>query len=277
MPEGALRDRLDELYERYNRREFVHPDPLEFLYDYEDPRDREIVGLIASGLAYGGVGQILKSVRAVLDLMDSPHRFLMASSRESLSEAFGRFKHRFTTGDELARVLFAVKQVIKRNGSLRTCFERGLSESHPTILPAAAFFVSELSAAFGGRPRSLLASPEAGSACKRLNLFLRWMVRCDAVDPGGWDSIPRSKLIVPLDTHMYRIALCLGLTARKQANLRTACEITEAFRAIEPQDPVRYDFALTRLGIRNDLSPEDFLRSCAGLGIRSDSKAHSKK
>ncbi|MBI5569363.1 MAG: TIGR02757 family protein [Desulfomonile tiedjei] len=270
MVREELRDRLDELYEQYNRREFVHPDPLEFLYEYEDRRDREIVGVIASGLAYGSVLQILKSVRAVLDLLVSPHRFLMDASRETLIATFRQFKHRFTTGEELAGVLFAVKQVIQRHGSLGACFEKGFSENHTTVLPAAASFVKELCSTFGGRPRSLLASPEAGSACKRLNLFLRWMVRRDAVDPGGWDTIPRSKLIVPLDTHMHRIALRLGLTGRKQANLRTACEITDAFRSIQPQDPVRYDFALTRLGIRKDLNPEDFLRSCTGRGTRSD-------
>ena len=264
MPARGFENRLCELYETYNRREFVHPDPLEFLYDYEDLRDREIVALIASGLAYGSVRQILRSVRSVLELMDSPYLFIVHASRESLLKTFRHFKHRFTTGEELARMLFAVKQVIRHRGSLHACFEQGLGKQDETILPAATAFVDELSAAFGGRPRSLLPSPEAGSACKRLNLFLRWMVRRDAVDPGGWDQVPRSKLIVPLDTHMHRIALRMGLTARKQANLRTACEITEAFRRIEPEDPVRYDFALTRLGIRSDLSPEDFLRGCTG-------------
>ena len=118
--------------------------------------------------------------------------------------------------------------------------------------------MKELSAPFPGKPRSLLPSPVAGSACKRLNLFLRWMVRRDEVDPGGWDHVPPSKLIVPLDIHMHRISLQLGLTGRKQANLKAACEITNAFRAIEPDDPVRYDFSLTRLGIRDDLTPDGF-------------------
>jgi len=97
------------------------------------------------------------------------------------------------------------------------------------------------------------------SDLKRLHLFLRWMVRRDEVDPGGWESVTPARLIVPLDTHMHRIALRLGLTSRKQANLRTAGEITAAFRALERDDPVRYDFCLTRLGIRNDMSIEEFL------------------
>ena len=133
------------------------------------------------------------------------------------------------------------------------------------MIPALAEFVEELSSVFAGKPRSLLPSPRAGSACKRHNLFLRWMVRSDAVDPGGWMDIPSAKLIVPVDVHMHRISLQIGLTKRKQANLRTALEITAAFRSIAPEDPVRYDFALTRLGIRNDTDPESFIDLCKGV------------
>ncbi len=264
--------RLCELYRTYNRREFVHPDPLEFLYDYKDLRDREIVGLVASSLAYGGVRQILKGVRFVLDRMESPHAFLKHNSRESLIEIFRGFKYRFTTGEELACMLYGVKQVVEEHGSLQACFVRSLRKGHDTIIPALSILVKELSAGFDCKPRSLLPSPEAGSACKRLNLYLRWMVRRDDVDPGGWDDVPASKLVVPLDTHMHRISLQLGLTNRKQANLRAACEITAAFRTIEPEDPVRYDFALTRLGIRDDLDPAEFLGSCKTALARSRQK-----
>ncbi|MBI4965254.1 MAG: TIGR02757 family protein [Desulfomonile tiedjei] len=262
MPARACKERLSELYRTYNRREFVHPDPLEFLYDYEDLHDREIVGLIASCLAYGNVRQILKSVKSVLDRMESPQSFLEKKSKELLIDTFKDFKHRFTTGLELATMLYGVKRVVERHGSLCSCFAKSLREEDETIVPALCVFVKELSAVFDGRPRSLLPSPEAGSACKRFNLFMRWMVRKDAVDPGGWDCVPASKLVVPLDVHMYRISSALGFTKRKQADLRTAFEITAAFRQIAPEDPVRYDFCLTRLGIRDDLSPADFLESC---------------
>jgi len=253
---------LCSLYETYNRREFVHPDPLEFLYDYEDILDREIVGLVASSLAYGQVLQILKSVRRVLDRMESPRRFLECASPGSLSRTFGDFKHRFTTGTEIAALLYAVQRVIRRHGSLGSCFLQGFEGSHETVIPALSAFVEELAGEFQTKPGSLLPSPRAGSACKRLNLFLRWMVRRDDVDPGGWDDVPTSKLIMPLDVHVHRISLKLGLTGRKQADLRAACEITEAFRKIEPEDPVRYDFSLSRLGIRDDLDPESFLKAC---------------
>ncbi|MFZ5865471.1 MAG: TIGR02757 family protein [Thermodesulfobacteriota bacterium] len=262
MPARKYAQQLEDLYAALNRREFVHPDPLEFLYYYPDPADREIVALISSGLAYGGVKHILRSVSRVLDRMPSPNAFLMNASRDTLVKTFHDCKHRFTTGLEIATLLYGVKRVIERHESLRSCFVQGLRDGHPTVLPALARFVKELSSVFNGRPRSLLPPPEAGSACKRLHLFLRWMVRKDEVDPGGWDDVPRSKLIVPVDLHMHRICLQMGFTHRKQANLRTAQEITDAFRAISPDDPVRYDFCLTRLGIRDDMSPEAFMERC---------------
>ncbi|UCF57781.1 MAG: TIGR02757 family protein [Deltaproteobacteria bacterium] len=261
------RERLDELYSLYHRRELVHPDPLEFLYDYHNLRDREVVGLIASSLAYGRVAQILRSISSVLKRLNpSPCSFLLNSSKKSLLSTFADFKHRFTSGEELAFMLWAAKSAIEKYGSLYGCFTAGLNDDDDTVLPALSAFVGELSAYLSkDRKNSLLPSPNAGSACKRLNLFLRWMVRRDEVDPGGWSSVPISKLIVPLDTHMYRICLLLNLTRRKQADLRTAIDITRAFRRILPEDPVRYDFTLTRLGIRKDAGLEAALRNCEML------------
>ena len=227
--------------------------PLEFLYDYEDQHDREIVGLIASSLAYGRVQQILKSVRSVLEPMKpSPSIFLNEASRTLLLSTYSEFKHRFTTGLEIASLLFGIKAVMERYGSLYNCFTAGLNDD-VTVLPAVSLFVKELSVEKDNRPNSLIPSPMKGSACKRLNLFLRWMVRNDSVDPGGWHSIPASKLIVPLDTHMHRISLSLNLTKRRQADMRAALEITDSFRTISPDDPVKYDFALTRLGMKGIL------------------------
>ncbi len=259
-PYAAL---LSNLYETYNRREFVHPDPLEFLYDYPDVRDREIAALIAACLAYGNVGQILKTVSGVLKLIGHPYSFITAASVSSIERQIGDFQYRFTTRDELIMLFKGVKGVVERYGSLRACFLEGLSHKYESPLPALSHFVRELARRGGGRPPTLLPMPERGSACKRLNLFLRWMARRDRVDPGGWDDVPPSKLVIPLDVHIMRICSKLGLTRRKHADATTAMEITAAFRAIEPDDPVKYDFVLSRLGIRQDLSPERFLRSCA--------------
>jgi uncharacterized protein (TIGR02757 family) len=238
---------------------------LEFLYTYKDRRDREIVGLVASSLAYGRVAQILRSVSIVLGHMQpTPSLFLEEASRDSLRRVFAQFKHRFTTGCEISELLCGVKGILERYGSLNVCFTAGLNEGDDTIIPALSSFVRELTLGSGNRYNSLLPSPVGGSACKRLNLFLRWMVRQDSVDPGGWEHVPRSKLIVPLDTHMHRICRALKLTSRRQADIRTALEITAAFRTIAPDDPVRYDFALTRLGIRNDTDLGGFLEEMAG-------------
>ena len=254
------RKKLDELYDFYSRHEFIHPDPLEFLYAYPDLRDREIVGLIASSLAYGRVAQILKSISSVLDRVNpSPFSFLLNASKKTLLATFRDFKHRFTTGEELAFLLWGAKHVIQTYGSFGACFTAGLYDDDDTVLPALSAFVRKLNIMSLKGHNSLLPCPDKGSACKRLNLFLRWMVRQDDIDPGGWDLVPVSKLIIPLDTHMHRICRMLDLTRRKQADMRTALEITHAFRRIAPDDPVRYDFALTRLGIREDADLEGFL------------------
>ncbi len=262
---AGLAESLEALYRAYNRRRFVHPDPLEVLYLYSAPEDQEIAGLISACLAYGRVAQILASVSRVLEAMGggpsgaSPRAWLEASSPADIRARLAGFTHRFTTGAEMAALLVGVKRVIARHGTLERLFIKGLRRGDRTALPALAAFVEELRARSGGPCPSLLSSPEDGSACKRLNLYLRWMGRRDAVDPGPWGkSLPREKLVVPLDTHLFRVAGALGMTARRQADLKTALEVTAAFGALRPRDPVRYDFSLTRLGIRrgcNDGEP----------------------
>jgi uncharacterized protein (TIGR02757 family) len=251
---------LEKLYTSYNRPEFIHPDPLEFLHLYPETVDREIVGFIASSLAYGRVAQILKSVSSILDKMvPSPSKFLKSASRVSLEREFSSFKHRFTTNEEIVDFLIALQKVIKVNGSLHKCFLMYYDHDDSDVIRSLELFVHEIKAHLSIRENSLLPCPEKRSACKRLHLFLRWMVRKDAVDPGGWDEISPSKLIVPLDVHMHRICRFLGITSRKQADIRTALEITEGFRAFAPADPIKYDFALTRIGIRNDIDLKEIM------------------
>ncbi|MDX9974548.1 MAG: TIGR02757 family protein [FCB group bacterium] len=266
MPQSArhnaerLYPRLEALRERYNRRAYVCPDPLQFLYEYDDPADREVVGILASSLAFGNVTQILKSVTAVLEHLASPADDVRALRRETLRRRLRGFKHRYVTGEELADTLYGAGQVMKRYGSLGNCFTARIEQGDATVLPAMVKFVSELRRESGTRSY-LVPSPEDGSACKRLNLYLRWMVRRDDVDPGGWD-VPASMLVVPLDTHLHRLARALGLTRRRSADLKAALEVTEAFRTMTPEDPVRYDFALTRLGIRSDTDIQGFVVGC---------------
>ena len=191
-------------------------------------------------------------------MVPSPSIFVAESSLETFQNALYNVKHRFATGDHLASLLLGVKQVLNQYGSLHACFMAGMNNDD-TVLPALAHFAAEVTSCADGGVGHLVPSPDKGSACKRLNLFLRWMVRSDDVDPGDWKDVSASKLIIPLDTHMHRISLSLGLTKRKQANMGTAKEITEGFRQISPDDPVKYDFALTRLGMRGDKELSTFL------------------
>lgn len=235
----------------------MDPDPLMCLYSYDDVRDREIVGLIAACLAYGRVAQILNSVYQVLAVMgESPRAYITDTSEKVIVAHFQGFVHRFAKGPQLSALLVGVKQVIDDYGSLNACFLDGVSGGDETVAPALTAFSRKIIAASmdGCDPGHLMPCPEKGSACKRLNLYLRWMVRHDEVDPGGWLGISPDRLIVPLDVHMFRISRHLGLTRRNQASLRTAIEITDGFRKWSPSDPVRYDFALTRFGIRKELS-----------------------
>ena len=260
-------DALEELYGKYNHREYVHPDPLEFLYAYQNPRDREIVGLIASSLAYGRVAQILRNVSWILERIPQPYMFLQESTPGSLRKTFRGFKHRFTSGDEVAGLLDGVRRVIQKYGSLEELFVSGLRDSDGDIPQAIDRFVRNVKGRSCARCDTLLPNPSLGSACKRLNLYLRWMVRRDEVDMGGWARVPAGSLIVPLDVHLHRIGIAMGLTDRKQADMRTAVQLTESFKKFSPSDPVKYDFSLTRLGIRDDLNCTEFFRQC---GIPSE-------
>lgn len=229
----------------------MHPDPLETLYAYPSSRDREIVGLVAATLAYGRVAQILASIVAALaPLGPSPRAFLERAREPTIVRRAAGFRHRFTSGAELAALLVAVKRAAAAYGSLEGAFRAGIAPGDDSVLPALSAFVAVLRDLAPRPCPSLLSSPDDGSACKRLNLFLRWMVRRDAVDPGPWRGVPKALLVVPLDTHLFRIGRALGLTARRQPDLAAALEITRGFARVAPRDPVRYDFALTRLGIR---------------------------
>lgn len=257
-----LKNNLDNIYSQYNKREYIHPDPLEFLYNYGDLRDREIAGFIASSLAYGRVARILNSVSLILDKMgSSPYAFLKNSTLSSLGKTCTGFKHRFATDENLSAMLTGIKYVLEEYGSLYACFMKGVGEKDETILSGLKLFTQKITSGCKGSPGHLIPLVEKGSACKRLNLYLRWMVRKDDVDPGGWDRIPPLILIIPLDVHMHRIGRLIGFTGRKQADIHTALEITSGFRKLAPDDPVKYDFALTRFGIRADMSIDDFFKS----------------
>lgn len=249
IPPTQLRELLEKVYLKYNKREYIHPDPLEFLWRYNSIEDREIVGLLASGLAYGRVARILKSTEKVLDVLGpDPSGFLRKISSHELSRALVGFKHRFTTASEIVSLSKSASTLQEEWGLLGNMLEAFLSED--TYYNALERFVVSILKRAGIEKCSLLPRPSLGSACKRLHLFMRWMIRSDEVDPGGWETISPSVLVVPLDVHMFRAARILGFTGRKTAGGAAAFEITDRFRVINPGDPVKYDFALTRMGIQ---------------------------
>jgi len=263
MKKSNLLRRLDDLYSQLNKAEFISPDPLEFLYHYDSRADREVVGVIAASLAFGKVSQILRSTQRVLEPMHpSPAAFIRTKDYDELCTVFQGFRHRWTTHEDLCAMLCNIKTTLQDFESLEDCLLSGLDTNEPTLLTGLTTLGNHLKA--HSHPCKIIASPTKGSACKRLNLFLRWMVRNDEVDPGCWRRVPASKLIVPLDTHMHRLAQRLGLTERRDGTMRTALHITEGFRSLRPDDPVRYDFSLTRLGIRDDMDEDHFFKSEGG-------------
>ncbi len=246
---------FEGIYSRYNKREYVSPDPLQFLYDYESAADREVVGLIASALAYGRVAQILKSVGRVLEVLgDHPADFLKNTERGEYERKLAGFVHRFTDSASLCSFLYAAGEALRSYGSLERLFMSGWRGD---ICEAIENFVSVMNRFAGCGSSFLLPCPSKGSACKRMALYLRWMVRHDDVDPGGWSGIRHADLIVPLDTHLFNISCTLGLCSLKSASGRAAAEITKSFRDICADDPVKYDFSLTRYGIRDDMTLEE--------------------
>jgi uncharacterized protein (TIGR02757 family) len=248
---------LEELYSRYNRLELVKPDPLQFVHRYVNPPDMELAGFFAAGLAYGRVQQIEISVNRLLEIMSpSPYEFILNFNEHSRAK-LADFRHRFTGGEDIADLCGVFREVLSEYPSLGDYFLKFYNDDDETILPSLSGFVRGLLDKYtrrtGNPPRRgmkyLLSDPADGSACKRLNLFLRWMVRKDDIDVGIWTGIDKGKLIVPVDVHIARLTRILGFHERNQADLKTGVEITDSFRRICPADPVKYDFALSRIGI----------------------------
>jgi uncharacterized protein (TIGR02757 family) len=245
-----LRGRLDALVAATDRLARRESDPVGFVHRYEDPDDREVVGLIAALLAFGNVVAIRRSIARVLDVLGpSPAAAVDGAAPGQLARALDGFAHRVWVGADVAALLDHVAALRRAHGSLAAAFAAHRA-AESTFLDGLARFADALR---GPAPsaglKHLVPDPRRGSACKRLLLYLRWMVRPDdGVDLGLFD-VPPSELVIPVDTHVQRIARNLRLTERRDASLRTAREITAALAALDPDDPVRYDFALCHLGI----------------------------
>ena len=276
-----LKELLERLYRTFDKR-FLSSDPLEFVHRVRTGRDREVTGLIASSLAYGQVGQIKKSIEAVLDVMGwEPYRFTMGFRPSRDKGLFSHIRHRFNDGRDISCLIYFTRQILERCGSIEEFFLKGYRPEDGNIKNALTSFservLQELDPGgiYGSNGskklpekagvRFFFPSPRNASACKRLNLYLRWMVRKgDGLDLGLWKGgkgargghegrgVDPSKLVIPLDTHIARISRNIGLTSRATPDWKMAEEITAGLKKLDPEDPVKYDFALARLGILDE-------------------------
>jgi uncharacterized protein (TIGR02757 family) len=253
-----LKPALDRLYAEYDDPASA-ADPIHIVRRF--PReDQEIVGFVAAALAFGRVASILQSIERVVAVMgDHPAAYVRAFEPRRDRRAFAGFVHRWTDGADAAALVWVLRQMLDRAGSLEAFFVEGDRPDAEDVGEAIERFSTralalDVRAVYGqASPRPgvgyFFARPSSGSACKRMNLFLRWMVRRDALDLGVWTRVDPSRLIVPLDTHIVRVGRCLGLTRYQSPGWSMARDITSALRRIDRADPVKYDFALCHLGM----------------------------
>jgi uncharacterized protein (TIGR02757 family) len=256
-----LKSALDRLYTDFNYPDSA-ADPIQIVRRYSRPDDREVVGFVAAALAFGRVTSVLQSIERVLAVMGrAPAAYVRQFDPRRHAAAFDGIVHRWTRDRDIVALVWVMHQMMAAAGSIEGFFAQGDDTAGPDIQSALDSFSTralalDLRTAYGRVPKRpgvcyFFPRPSTGSACKRLNLFLRWMVRRDALDLGVWSRVPPARLVVPLDTHVIRVGRCLKLTSYTGPGWRMARDITESLRALDPQDPVKYDFALCHLGMMN--------------------------
>lgn len=278
-----LGERLEALRGDWAARR-LDSDPLEFAHRYEDAADREIVAFLSASLAFGRVASIRASLEKILAALGPrPASFLEEWDGRTPIAGLERFVHRWVSGNDVEDLLRRVRGARRAHGSLGALFAAGVAplpsgDEPADYVGALSSFLSSLSSYSSPRSaaapsrglRFLLPSPAAGSACKRQHLFLRWMIRTDGFDLGLWTgpAFSPARLLLPMDTHVHRIARYLGLTRRKAADLAAAREATAWLRKLNPADPVAYDWALSRLGILAECVTERTRRHCERCAVR---------
>jgi uncharacterized protein (TIGR02757 family) len=275
----ALRAPLERLYADFDYAARVERDAIRFPMRYRDPRDREIVALLTSCLAYGRVDLFGGALEQVLAAMgSSPARFALAFEVERDGPLFAGFRYRFNRPRDLLAFCLAARQILERCGSLEGCFVAGDPDPAGPIRPALeafarAFLEADLAAVFPHRRlsrgyRHLFPLPSRGGACKRLHLFLRWMVRRERPDFGLWPRVEPARLLVPVDTHVENMSRAIGLTRRRARTWKMAEEITARLAAIDPGDPVKFDFALCHKRMSGDCLDRRDPDVCGTCGLR---------
>ena len=256
-----IREPLDGLYRTFDHVDSA-TDPVHIVRRFRSKEDREVVGFCAAALAVGRVASVLQSVESLLKVMGSePAAFVRNFRTDRDAPAMRPLVHRWIRGADLVALMLILQRMLRESGSVESFFVAADEPSSSDVGPALDAFSAraletDLRAAYGRPPRKpgvcyFFPRPSAGSACKRLNLFLRWMVRKDAIDLGVWSRVAPSRLVVPLDTHVIRVGRCLRLTRYVSPGWKMAAEITASLRALDPGDPVRYDFSLCHIGMMN--------------------------
>lgn len=252
----------------------LDPDPLLVVREFADRRDQEFAAFFAAVFAYGNAKVIVRNTRDLFARMPGgPWAFVARCDAKTRLARLSGWRHRLHTGEDAALLASALARTVAEDGSLEESFLACLRPSDGDVGRALSAFVGRLRERVpAGETRGrffahLLPSPKDGSACKRLNLFLRWVVRDKSPDLGLWQSVPPSLLVLPLDTHVARICRKIGLSARTTADWKMAAEITRKFRVLDPSDPVRFDYAIARLGILGDCPPEPASGCCTGCSL----------
>ncbi|AHH12548.1 Hypothetical protein BHO_0062400 [Borrelia hermsii YBT] len=249
---------LEFIYSKYNKRKFVHPDPLEFLYKYTEKEDIELAGLISSSLALGRVEQILKAIDCVLKPLGSkPSKTLKTLTKEDLKTTYKDFTYRFFKTEDIIRLLIPLKKIQEKYLTIENLLYN-IYKKNENFISSLNELITQMEN-INEHPFSIiLPKPSKGSACKRLFLFLRWMIRKDDVDLGIWNKFSPSDLIIPMDTHMIDISSKLfNLQNNKNVSLKRAIEVTKHFSKKNKDDPVKYDFSLTRFGINRTFNKKE--------------------
>lgn len=243
---------LHKMAERYNAHDFIENDPICIPHAFTKKADIEIAAFLAATLAWGQRKIIISKCKQLMELMDNSPLDFILNHGEKEKKFLLNFKHRTYNSEDLMYFLLFFKQHYSVNESLESAFipENFNGEVESSLNHFYHYFFSF---SHPKRTEKHIASPEKKSACKRLNMFLRWMVRFDqhGVDFGLWKKIRPSNLICPIDVHVNNVARYLGLITRKQTDWNTALELTQALRKFDPEDPVRLDFALFGYGIEN--------------------------
>jgi uncharacterized protein (TIGR02757 family) len=275
----ALSEPLEQLYRDFDYRARVDRDAIQYPLRYTDPHDRELVALLTACLAYGRVDLFGRALEGVLTAMGpSPFAFVTAFDPVRDAAAFERFYYRFNRPPDLVAFCLAAREVLARYGTLEKCWAAGDPDEHAPLGPvlerfARHFLDGDVRAAFpqGRRTRGyrhLFPLPSAGGPCKRLMLFLRWMVRREAPDFGLWTSVSPARLLIPVDTHVENMARAIGLTRRRSRTWKMAEEITARLAVLDPADPVKYDFALCHKRMSGDCLDRRDAEVCGPCGLR---------